>query len=98
MKTATFRYAGRAYHVSPLGKLSWSFTAHDETFTHLADMDLVEEFGNDDVAWGQYIDDVMLSLGLIEYDREIEEYVNVRLAPSTIQVVGYGHPDYYVQH
>ena len=98
MKTAKFTYSGRDYLASPIGTTGqWSFTAHGETFMHLSDMDLVNEFGENDAAWGQYIDDVMLDLDLIYYCDDIGEYVAMRDGPK-IQVVGLGHPDYYVQH
>lgn len=98
MRTAKFDYAGRTYlatrvHIDG----HWSFTAHGETFMHKADMDLFNEFGVCDAEWGQYIDDVMLDLDLIYFCDETEEYVNYKDGPK-IQVVGLGHPDYYVQH
>lgn len=68
------------YTIVLLGPRTYCFAAHhcciDE---HVCDLDLVEEFGDDTVAWGQYIDDLMLRTGLVVYSERLGCYCPTQL-------------------
>jgi hypothetical protein len=75
MPATSYTYNGRTYTAEQLGEFKWQFTGYGCTIIATTDVDLNDEFGNDADAWGQHIDEELLSLGLIDFYTDVEAYM-----------------------
>ena len=65
-----FTHKDSLYLIAQTDDGKWTFSAHDTAIVITPDMDLVEEFENNTVAWAQYIDEQMIDAGAIVYDED----------------------------